>query len=419
MEKKKMKIITKKEIPESFYRYEEYEEIGVVKRILNDVKNNGDVAVLKYNKKFDSNSSTRFELTKEDIKRAYKKVDKDLIGAIKKAAENIRLFSKEQFKTYKEFKKSRKGVILGQKIVPLDKVGCYVPNGRYPLPSTALMCVIPAKIAGVKEIIVCSPNIVPATVAAADIAGADRIFSIGGVQAIGAMAYGTRRIPKVDKIVGPGNRYVTAAKKEVFGSTGIDMIAGPSEIMILSDETGNAKYIAADLLAQAEHDINARAYFITSSMQLAEEVKKEIQIQLDGLLTKDTATKSMDDGLIIVVKSIEEGIEIINKKAPEHLELQLKNEQSATKKLRNYGSLFIGKYSAEVFGDYCTGTNHTLPTNGAARYRGGLSVGDFIKVLTYQQLTKKAAKEMINVAMVLAETEGLDAHRKAAEMRRL
>lgn len=413
-----MRIITKNNIPKSFYEYKECKEINVVKTILENIKKNKDSAVIKYNKKFDNNSSTRFELTKTEIKNAYKKVDKNLVDAIKKAEKNIRFFSKEQFKSYKEFEKNKRGVVLGQKIVPLEKVGCYVPGGRYSLPSTALMCVVPARVAGVNEIIVCSPNIAPAVIVAADIAGADRIFSVGGVQAIGAMAYGTKSIPKVDKIVGPGNEYVTAAKKEVFGIAGIDMVAGPSEVMILSDKSGDAEYIAADLLAQAEHDINARAYLVTDSKKLAIEVNKNVQIQLKKLLTKDTAEKSIKSGLIILVKNIEEGIEIVNKKAPEHLELQLKNEKKVIKKLRNYGSLFIGKYSAEVFGDYCSGTNHTLPTNGASRYRGGLSVGDFIKVLTYQKIGRSSLKGMIDISGRIANAEGLDAHRKAAEIRR-
>ena len=279
------------------------------------------------------------------------------------------------------------------------------------------MCIIPAKIAGVKEIKVCSPNIKPITIVAADLAGADNIFNIGGVQAIGAMAYGTKTVPKVDKIVGPGNKYVTAAKKEVYGIVGIDFIAGPSEVLVISDETGNAEFIAADLLAQAEHDPNARSDLITISEELAEEVNKEISTQLNELKTKDIAEKSLGNSRIIIVKNLNEAVDISNKRAPEHLELQVRNSEKIVPQLINYGSLFIGKYSAEVFGDYCSGTNHTLTTNGAAKYTGGLSVKDFVKILTFQEITKEGSEEMVKIASKIAEVEGLDAHKKAADIR--
>ncbi len=415
-----MKIITPKQIPREFFEYKEIEEIEVVKKILNDVKKQGDKAVRKYTTKFDKINLTNFEITKKEIRQAYKQVDKKTIIALKKAAKNIRIFAKKQLEQYADFEigidKSNK---IGQKIIPLEKVGCYVPGGLYPLPSSALMSIIPAKIAGVKEIIVCSPKIKSVTIVAASLAGATRIFNVGGVQAIGVMAYGTETIPKVDKIVGPGNKYVTAAKKEVYGVCGIDFIAGPSEVMIIADDSGNAGYIAADLLAQLEHDVNASACLITDSKKLAAEVNKELEIQLSQLKTKSVAEKSIRNCLIILVNNLENAIEIANKKAPEHLELQINNRKNAKKifsKLRNYGSLFIGKYAAEVFGDYCSGTNHILPTNNAARYTAGLSVKDFIKVCTYQK-SNKADKNLIATASVLARVEGLDAHRKAALVR--
>jgi histidinol dehydrogenase len=306
---------------------------------------------------------------------------------------------------------------LGHKIVPIESVGCYVPGGQYPLPSSALMSVIPAKVAGVKNILVFSPKIQPVTIVAANIAGADRIFKIGGVQAIAAMAFGTNQIPRVDKIVGPGNKYVAAAKKEVFGIVGIDMIAGPSEVLIIADDSANPSFIVADLLAQAEHDVDARANLIVTSKSLVDKVQKEISIQLEKLKTRDIAEKSIQKSSLILVESLDEAVELSNIIAPEHLELQIKNPNNIIPKLINYGSLFIGEYSAEVFGDYCSGPNHTLPTGGAARYTGGLSVKDFVKTLTYQRALKKS-DNLIDISSTLAKAEGLDAHRNAADIRR-
>jgi len=389
----------------------------IVKKILEDVRKNGDKAILKYNKKFDGNSSKSFQLTPAQIKEAYAKVDKKAIKTLKEAAKNIKSFAKEQLKQFKNFNLKKKYGNLGQRVIPLDIVGCYVPGGRYPLPSTALMTVIPARVAGVKEIIVCSPKIVPITIVAADLAGADKIFNIGGVQAIAGMTYGTRQIPKVNKIVGPGNQYVTEAKRQVFGEVGIDFIAGPSEVLIIADETGNPGFIAADLLAQAEHDVEAKANLLTTSSKIAKEVAVELRIQLAKLITKETAALSIKNSEIKIVKNIDEAITLANKMAPEHLELQLKNPNKIINKLRNYGSLFIGNYSAEVLGDYCAGTNHTLPTGGAAKYTSGLSVKDFIKIATYQNINAQNGKKLMKIAAELAELEGLDGHRQAALIR--
>ncbi|MBI2547961.1 histidinol dehydrogenase [Candidatus Woesearchaeota archaeon] len=427
-----MKIIPSTALDEKFYAYAETEELAIVKQILNEVKINGDEAVLKYTEKFDRQQLKSLELSQEQIKKAYEKVDKKTLSMLKKARENIRYFAEKQFAQYTNFETTKDEVILGQQIIPLTRVGCYVPGGRYPLPSSALMSVIPAKVAGVKEIIVCSPKIAPITIVAANLAGADRIFCIGGIQAIGAMAYGTESVPQVDKIVGPGNKYVTAAKKEVFGIVGIDFIAGPSEVLIIADETGNPEFIAADLLAQAEHDPDARVDVLTTSKELAVKVNEQIKIQIAKLKTKDVAQLALQNGSIIIVDSLATAVTIANKRAPEHLELQVNRREKQMKKqvkseaqipewilgkLQNYGSLFIGENSAEVFGDYCTGTNHILPTNGTARYRGGLSVYDFIKVVTYQQMGKKVPRELIAIAAQLAEVEGLDAHQKAALFR--
>jgi|TARA_Y100000294_G_scaffold171440_1_gene184885 histidinol dehydrogenase len=417
MEAKKMKIINYTELDENFYAYAETEELEVVKEILQDVKKNGDKAVLKYTEKFDKQKLKNLELSKEQIKAAYERVDKKTLFLLKKAAENIRFFAEKQLEQFKNFETEKNSMILGQKVIPLRRVGCYVPGGRYPLPSSALMSVIPAKVAGVKEVIVCSPKITPVTIVAADIAGADRIFCIGGIQAIGAMAYGTESVPQVDKIVGPGNKYVTAAKKEVYGIVGIDFIAGPSEVLIIADETGNPEFIAADLLAQAEHDPNARADLITTSKELAKNVNEQIKIQLAKLKTKEVAELALKNGRIVIADNLDVAVSTANRRAPEHLEIQMKNPEEIIEKLCNYGSLFIGENTAEVFGDYCSGTNHVLPTNGAARYTGGLSVKDFVKIVTFQRFKGKIPKEMIQVASGLAEIEGLDAHRNAVDIR--
>ncbi|MDP6648087.1 MAG: histidinol dehydrogenase [Candidatus Woesearchaeota archaeon] len=412
-----MKIINYTELDENFYAYAETEELEVVKEILQDVKKNGDKAVLKYTEKFDKQKLKNLELSKEQIKAAYERVDKKTLFLLKKAAENIRFFAEKQLEQFKNFETEKNSMILGQKVIPLRRVGCYVPGGRYPLPSSALMSVIPAKVAGVKEVIVCSPKITPVTIVAADIAGADRIFCIGGIQAIGAMAYGTESVPQVDKIVGPGNKYVTAAKKEVYGIVGIDFIAGPSEVLIIADETGNPEFIAADLLAQAEHDPNARADLITTSKELAKNVNEQIKIQLAKLKTKEVAELALKNGRIVIADNLDVAVSTANRRAPEHLEIQMKNPEEIIEKLCNYGSLFIGENTAEVFGDYCSGTNHVLPTNGAARYTGGLSVKDFVKIVTFQRFKGKIPKEMIQVASGLAEIEGLDAHRNAVDIR--
>ncbi|MBI3034274.1 histidinol dehydrogenase [Candidatus Woesearchaeota archaeon] len=389
----------------------------IVRQILKDIRENGDVAVRKYTEQFDRNAPDSFEISMEEVRKAYSVVSTKTIASMRKAARNIREFSKKQLSQLRDFEMAMQGMITGQKVIPLDAVGCYVPGGRYPLPSTALMTIIPAKIAGVKTAIVCSPNIRPETIVAADLAGADRIFNIGGIQAIGSMAYGTETVPKVNKIVGPGNKYVAAAKKEVYGEVGIDFIAGPSEILIIADETGNAGFIAADMLAQAEHDSNARAFLVTPSKKLAEKVKVELEQQLPCLKTREVAEKSISNSSIILVKGISQAIDAANRIAPEHLGLQVKNEKFALERLRNYGSLFIGDYSAEAFGDYASGTNHVLPTNRAAKYTGGLSAKDFVKIVTYQKIDKNGASKLARIATALAEVEGLDAHKKAAAAR--
>ena len=389
----------------------------IVEKIIQDVKNSGDAAVKTYTKKFDGINLDQFIVTKEEIKNAYRSVDQETIKALRFAKENIELFAKQQLKQFKDFEVKKDGFVIGQKVVPIEKIGAYVTGGNYALPSTALMCIVPAKVAGVKEIIVCSPKIKNATIVAADIAGADKIFKIGGVQAIAAMAYGTKQIPKVDKIVGPGNVYVTSAKKEVYGDCGIDFLAGPSEVMVIADEFADPEIIAADLLAQLEHDINARAFLVANSSAIISKTKEEINKQLKNLDTKGIIKKSLKNLKIIAVKNIDESIKIANEIAPEHLELQIRNPARLMEKLRNYRSLFIGPYSAEAFGDYCAGTNHVLPTRGGARFTSGLSVRDFIKLQTYQKIDAKGVKKLAPAALKLSKIEGLSAHNKSVQIR--
>ena len=392
-------------------------KMEIVKKIIKDVKKNGDEAIRRYTVIFDKIKLKDFRVSKKEIAMSYRAVNRETITTFKKAAKNIGEFAKAQLRNFKDFEYTKNGVTVGQKIISIERIGVYVPGGRYPLPSTALMCAIPAKVAGVKEIIVCSPKIKPITIVAADLSGADLIFNIGGVQAIAAMAYGTETIPKVDKIVGPGNIYVTQAKKEVFGDCGIDLLAGPSEILLIADEYANPEFIAADLLAQAEHDVDAKIFFITSSKNLVKKVNDRLKIQIEKLETKNIIKEAFKKKKEILVKNLKETIKIANEIAPEHLSLQVKNPRKYLGQLKNYGSLFLGEYSAVVFGDYCSGPNHVLPTDKTSRYTGGLSVKDFIKIQTHQYINKKGAKKLAKIATKFASIEGLDAHKKSAEIR--
>lgn len=414
-----MKKIKYKDLKEDFFYYQNFEGIDKVSEIVNYVKIHGDEAVIKYSKQFGDGNLEKPELTNEEVNEAVSKTPDSIKQLIQKALKNIENFAQSQFSAIKEVETNVDGVRIGHRIIPLEKIGAYVPGGNYPLPSSALMSIVPAKVAGVKEIIVCSPKIHPVTVAACKIAGADRIFRIGGAQAIAAMAYGTKSVPAVNKIVGPGNKYVTAAKKEVYGLCGIDFLAGPSEVMIIADETANPDFIAADMLAQAEHDLDARAYLVTTSEKLAEEVSFKTDEFLKKLKTSDIAEKSIAESYIIIVENLQQAAEIANKKAPEHLEIFYENANKDLNRYKNYGSLFIGNYSAEAFGDYCSGTNHVLPTNGVARYSGGLSVFDFIKIQTYQEIPEASAKgDLSKTASGFAELEGLFAHKLSSDLRR-
>lgn len=419
-----MKIIRAADLEEDFFNYRDIEETAKVKKVLKDVRQFGDAAVKRYTHKFDGVLLTKLGIGLMERKNAYTKVDKKVIGAIGRAATNIKRFSRQQMNRLEDFESEiAPGVFCGQRITPIERIGIYAPGGRFPLVSTLLMCAIPAQVAGVNEIMVCSPpscdgSIHPAMLVAADIAAVNEIYKIGGAQAIGAMAYGTETIRKVDKIVGPGNKYVTQAKKEVYGTVGIDFIAGPTEIMIIADETAKPEIVAADLLAQAEHDVEAIPLLITDSLKLALAVQKEVVCQMKRLRTKDVAKRSMSrNGRIVLVRDLDKAIEIAQRRAPEHLELQLRNPQSYVGRLKNFGSLFFGENAAEVLGDYSSGLNHVLPTNLAARYTGGLSVRDFIKVQTTLRVTKKGLSKIGSVARILAETEGMNAHAKSIRIR--
>ena len=412
-----MRIIDYKSLDEKFFSKIEFENIASVAQIIEDVKKNGDIAIREYSKKFGDGDINNFKLSQKEIEAAVSSIDDKILEAINFSIKNVKEFAKAQLLSIKEMEVNINGNTIGQRIVPISSVGCYIPGGNYPLPSSAIMTIVPAKIAGVKRVAAMSPKIKDITIAAAYLSGADEIYKIGGVQGIAAMAYGTESIKKTDKIVGPGNKFVTSAKKQVYGECGIDFLAGPSEVLIVADESANAKFIAADMLAQCEHDKEARAFLICFNKEFAMEVEKYAIEFLENLPTKSIIDVSYEKSFAVVVNSIEEAIELSNKKAPEHLELCIKNAANISDKFINYGSLFIGNYSAEVFGDYVSGTNHTLPTNQASRYCGGLSVFDYIKVQTYQIINNDSLFNTAKNASYIAAQEGLFAHKLASDIR--
>ncbi|MBE6574414.1 MAG: histidinol dehydrogenase [Ruminococcaceae bacterium] len=395
----------------------------IVRNIIADVIENGDTAVKKYEEKFDKCALTSLEVTKEEIDEAWSTVDAEFISVMEKAAKNIIFYHEHQKREGFRINKDD-GCILGQKIIPLQRAGLYVPGGTAAYPSSVLMNCIPAKIAGVDEIVMTTPpnsegKINPIILCAAKIAGVDRIFKAGGAQAIAALAYGTESVPKVDKIVGPGNAFVAEAKRQVFGIVNIDMIAGPSEILIVADESCDEKNVAADLLSQAEHDRMASAVLVTPSRDLANRVAKELEVQLSVLPREDIARTSVDNnGKIIICESIDECIDIANDIAPEHLEICVDEPMQYLDKIRNAGSVFLGKNTPEALGDYFAGTNHTLPTGGTARFSSPLSVDDFIKKYSYTYYTKDALMNVASDIEYFAEREGLSAHARSVTVRR-
>jgi len=402
----------------------------VVLNIINEVRENGDEAIRQLGIKFDGASPEKFEVAKEEMKQAYDNAEESLKKALLHAKENITAYHEKQVKQGYEMKKDN-GIILGQMVRGLARVGIYVPGGTAAYPSTVLMNAIPAKIAGVEEIVMVTPPIIerngstmptckanPDILAAAYLAGVDRVFLAGGAQAVAALTYGTESFPVVDKIVGPGNIFVATAKKLLFGQVDIDMIAGPSEILVLADEDANPKYIAADLMSQAEHDPMASAVLLTTSDKIAKETLKEIEIQIGKLERKPIIEKSLSDfSAIIVCKSMDEMIGLANFIAPEHLELMVKEPMSYLPQIKNAGSVFCGEYAPEPLGDYLSGTNHVLPTSGTARFSSPLGVDSFIKKMSYTFYTREALAADREDIIIIAEKEGLDAHANSIKVR--
>ena len=389
-----------------------------VQKIIAQVRSQGDRALFHYTRLFDKVDISSLEVTGEELEAALEQTDKALLSVLSSAAENIKAYHSRQKRTGFSFS-PEPGVVLGQKIAPLEKVGIYVPGGTAAYPSTVLMTAIPAKIAGCGEIIMVSPpDIAPEILAAAKIAGVDRIFRVGGAQAIAALAYGTESIPRVDKIVGPGNAYVAEAKRQVFGQVAIDMIAGPSEILIIADEKSSPAHIAADMLSQAEHDRLASAVLITTSRSLAEQVQKELEAQVSRLPRKEIAQASLEgQGKIILAASIPQAMEISNRLAPEHLELMVENPMDYLDAIKNAGSVFLGRYCPEPVGDYWAGPNHTLPTGGTARFSSPLSVDDFVKKSQFTAYSQEALQKAGKKIAYFAQAEGLEAHARSITIR--
>ncbi len=427
MKKVKLNEETKSQILENLLKrspsqYTEYE--ATVNDIISNVRENKNKALFEYTEKFDGYklSPENILVTRKEIDEAYEKLDKELIEVLKEAAENIRAFHTKQLRN-SWFDAKEDGTILGMKITAIGRVGVYVPGGKAAYPSSVLMNVIPAKVAGVRDIIMTTPPgktgvIDPGTLVAADIAGVDRIYKAGGAQAIASMAFGTESIPKVDKITGPGNIFVALAKKAVYGHVSIDSIAGPSEVMVLADETANAHYVAADLLSQAEHDELASAILVTTSEKLADEVNKEIEEYLKKLSREEIIRKSLDNyGYILIADNMNDGIDAVNEIASEHLEILTTNPFEVMTKVRNAGAIFLGEYSSEPLGDYFAGPNHILPTNGTAKFFSPVNVDDFIKKTSIISYSKEALEKVHKQIELFARSEGLTAHENSIAVR--
>ena len=402
--------------------------MATVGDIIADVRMNGDAALMEYNRRFDGCERTALRISEQEIRDAYDKVSAQEIEDIKKAAANIENFAKAQRATVgalEDFSPSP-GIVLGHRVIPVGSCCCYVPGGGYPLYSTALMLGIPAKVAGVERVTACSPVIKgtdcihPKTLVAMDVAGVDEIYAVGGAQAIAAFSYGTDQIQPVDMIVGPGNSFVTEAKRQCYGKVGIDFVAGPSEVLIIADGNADPEVLAADILAQSEHDKEAKGILVTTDEKLGASVIDAVEVQLSTLETEPIARSSWNDfGEILIADSLDEAVEYANAYAPEHLEVNVAEADAdrVVSGLKNYGSLFIGGNTAEVFGDYASGPNHTLPTLGAARYTGGVWVGTFLKICTYQSMSRDAMMGIAPLVSNLARGEGLIGHARAAEIR--
>lgn len=388
-----------------------------VAQILDDIRNGGDDAVRRWAGRLDGHTGDDFEVPQKSVQAALDGLDREIRAQLEDAARRIRIMAARQRELFTDLSFELDGVVLGHRVMPVGRVACYAPGGRYPLPSSVLMGVIPAREAGVKEIAVLSPRILPVTLAAAAIAGADRVFNIGGVQGVAAAAWGLAGLPRVDLIVGPGNRFVTAAKQALYGQVGIEFPAGPSELLILADRTADPVLLAADLLAQAEHDPDALPALASPDGGLLERVRQELVVQLETLPAASPSRVSVPNGLLVRISNWTEAVELADRLAPEHLELAGPEAEALADQLNNYGSLFIGSLSAEVFGDYGSGTNHILPTSGAACFTGGVWVGTFLRVLTRQRVRADGLPALVRLAEGLARAEGLPAHAASARLR--
>ncbi len=418
-----MKII-KPAVKKTYQRDRQLTE--TVLTIIDEVKARGDQALIDYAKKFDGLDIAGVRVDRAQVEAAYAQVDQETVDSIKFAAGQIRIFAEQQLACLKEldFQSRVPGLELGHKLVPVERCGCYIPSGRYPLPSTALMSILVAKTAGVKEVAACSPpfagcgTIHPAVLVAMDIAGADEIYCMGGAQAVAAFTYGTDSVKKVDLLVGPGNRFVTEAKRQVLGDVGIDSLAGPSEVLVLADGTANPRFIAIDLLAQAEHDPNAKPILVCTDEAVIEQTLAQVDELLQDLPTAGVARQSwQDNGQAILADSLDEAIELTNRIAPEHLEVQVANERETAARLLHFGSMFVGHYAPVAFGDFVSGTNHTLPTMSTARFANGLWVGTFIKVAFFQFVSEEGCRNLAPACMHFAQVEGLTAHRDSVRLR--
>ena len=400
-------------------RKEATEVSATIEEIINDVKRRGDIAIIEYSKRFDGidfSTPEEFRVPREEIVNSLKVVDREFISSVEKAIENIREFYLKMPRPQNWFY-IKNGKLSGQIVIPLESVGIYVPGGKAPYPSTVLMAGIPAEVAGVKRIAVTTPKPVPEVLAVCKLLDIYEIYRLGGAHSIAGLAYGTDTIPKVDKIVGPGNRYVVSAKKLVFGDVGIEMIPGPSEIVILADNSANPEFVAIDLLSQAEHDPLAMSILITNSEELAGKVIRALENTIEELSTYETAKSSWESwGGIVIVDSLEEGIEMVNLIAPEHLELQIEDPWLYLERIKNAGTVFLGHKTPEAIGDYIAGSSHILPTGGSARFSSGLSILDFLKVINITQYID--ITEDFDLASIIAEKEGFSAHKKSLEIRK-
>lgn len=420
---KKLSDISEAEMQKLVSRGSGLEDVAkTVSAVLSDVRTRGDSALREYTAKFDKVELANFEVSEEEFQQALSGISPELLDHLKSAAANIRAFHEAQLPKATWFMELKPGIVLGQKATPLESVGAYAPGGRASYPSTVLMTVIPARVAGVEQVIVCTPprpdgSVHPLTLAAAKVAGADKVFKLGGVQAIGGMAYGTETVPKVDKIVGPGNVFVTAAKMQIRDVAEIDFPAGPSEVLIIADESADAVMVASDILAQSEHDPNSVSILITGSDTLAEAVKREVLVQAEQAARSSIIKASIENAAIIIADSLEQCIGFSNKFAPEHLEIMVSDPDFVLDRIKNAGSIFIGNYSPVPVGDYASGTNHVLPTSGYARVYSGLNINHFIKYSSIQRISKSGLESLKETVIALAEEEGLQAHADAIRTR--